>query len=400
MFYSDCVASAHLDSVLSHTGVAIEDKSYDIIDMLKTAVGFDEHAICTEECLQKAFDAKDLANVMRILDEGLHVVDSSTLVMRAVISGSFEIFRYLQQTHHLVVVVDAHNTAQAWMVAAARSGSLPVFRHVCDAVKGELTTRTEVGMSLLHLACTAGSVELVSFLLEKGLDINDDQTASKESPLCCAVSSGSLAVVKHLIAEGGKPDIVLSVHSNTYPRASLLHLAAFCNHHEVLSYLLSADGCYLELRDAATFTPLHRAALTGKPDCVRVLLDYGADVNTQVTLNDSSTGHGGMTPLMMASLLAADESVTLLLQHNADCNMQSGQGHPALYYAVPQVTFHGAHEDCYTAERYARAVRVVGLLLARPDLRPDLRETDTRWDTCAIHQCVLLGHAGIAQLFD
>ena len=64
------------------------------------------------------------------------------------------------------------------------------------------------------------------------------------------------------------------------------------------------------------------------------------------------------------------------------------------------MTFHGAHEDCYTAERYARAVRVVGLLLARPDLRPDLRETDTRWDTCAIHQCVLLGHAGIAQLFD
>ena len=60
----------------------------------------------------------------------------------------------------------------------------------------------------------------------------------------------------------------------------MLHRPAESGNAAVLETML-ACGFETDARDKDNVTPLHRAAMGGHPDAVRVLLKYGADVNAQ-----------------------------------------------------------------------------------------------------------------------
>ena len=72
----------------------------------------------------------------------------------------------------------------------------------------------------------------------------------------------------------------------------LLHRPAEAGQADVLETML-ACGFQADARDKDNVTPLHRAAMGGHPDCVRVLLTHGADVN-------SLDGMFSATPLVWA----------------------------------------------------------------------------------------------------
>lgn len=71
------------------------------------------------------------------------------------------------------------------------------------------------------------------------------------------------------------------------------------------------NGAHLEVRDKTGATILHWAALEGREDTVRWLLDQGLSPN----LTEHSTGY---TPLHMAALRGQNRVVTLLLNRGAD----------------------------------------------------------------------------------
>ena len=73
-------------------------------------------------------------------------------------------------------------------------------------------------------------------------------------------------------------------------------------------------------------TPLHfAAAFNGNPEVTRLLLDAGADANTQDT--------GGLTPLHLASRFRGYATVAqLLLDAGADVNAKDREGKTPLDY--------------------------------------------------------------------
>ena len=105
--------------------------------------------------------------------------------------------------------------------------------------------------------------------------------------------------------------------------ATPLHAAAWNCNAECLKLLLeagaNADGPF---SGSAIFTtPLHLAARSGKAECVRLLLAAGADVNA-VNEADFTALHG-------AAYMGVNEVLDYLLDHGADIDAQDFRGRTA-----------------------------------------------------------------------
>ncbi len=77
---------------------------------------------------------------------------------------------------------------------------------------------------------------------------------------------------------------------------------------------LLRHGAQVNTPDKYGTTPLYRAAVQGKTEIVRILLEAGADPNQE------SGGEDEGTSLCAAAAWGRTEIVTLLLQHGADPN--------------------------------------------------------------------------------
>jgi ankyrin repeat protein len=76
------------------------------------------------------------------------------------------------------------------------------------------------------------------------------------------------------------------------------------------------------------FSALHYASANGQIPAIKLLLEYGADVDAQ-----STTGEG--TPLLCATATEGHlEVVRLLLDHGADANARKKYGWTALHLAA------------------------------------------------------------------
>ena len=380
--------------------IAIDEKQQEIIDMIWSRVDFTIRGN-NDTYLSSSIVSKNFPTLKRLLAEDYVGLPKTSLLCKAAAGGSVDLFTYLRDAHHVPIETTEEISAENWIVAAATGGSLFIFVQVCAAVDADLHMRLDNGESLLHLACRAGSVELATHLIAKELGINDDQNTSKESPICCAVRSGSLPLVKYLMSAGANAAVIVSEHSSSVPGASLLHLAVSCNSHEILAWFFSGNceaRFNVERRDETGWMPIHHAAKLGNVECLKVLKANSAYMDGTTLAKTRKSGQNGITPLKIASYGSAVDAAAFLLGCGVNVNHQCEQGFPALYWAIPQQNQHNYTEDCFTTERYERAMRVIKLLLARKELKPNLRGNDTRWDTRPLDQAMLLQHVGIAQL--
>lgn len=219
-----------------------------------------------------------------------------------------------------------------------------------DNVDDFKSTFTQFSDSLLSQAITNNSIQIISYLVNQGASVYSKmaQTAlqAPESfpALIAMIKEGHLDVntnfdhrgtlliqrarrgneyqVRELLACGANPNLGLRVHLYT-PLASAVEYDAS----PVMLKMLLDAGATMQGSDA-----LHVAALNGRVDALRLLLDNGADVNEigfEYAALESFAEKAG-APLHYAVDGGHEEVVRFLLEKGADRQVKDVQERIAL----------------------------------------------------------------------
>uniref|UniRef100_A0A2K5IW38 Uncharacterized protein n=1 Tax=Colobus angolensis palliatus TaxID=336983 RepID=A0A2K5IW38_COLAP len=148
----------------------------------------------------------------------------------------------------------------------AYSGKLEELKESILADKSLATRTDQDRRTALHWACSAGHTEIVEFLLQLGVPVNDKDDAGW-SPLHIAASAGRDEIVKALLGQGAQ---VNAVNQNG---CTPLHYAASKNRHEIAVMLLEG-GANPDAKDHYEATAMHRAAAKGNLKMIHILLYY------------------------------------------------------------------------------------------------------------------------------
>ena len=172
-----------------------------------------------------------------------------------------------------------------------------------DALAALLERTQEDRLDLYEASALGRAGRLKTILGQSRVRVNEPN-AEGFTPLGLAAFFGHADAVRVLLEHGAAVDQAdRSRFGNT-----ALDAAVAANHADVVRALLAA-GASVNVRDAAHYTPLHKAAANGNVDIVRMLLDHGADV--------AATRNGGITPLADAATKGHVDVVDLLRSHGA-----------------------------------------------------------------------------------
>uniref|UniRef100_A0A0D3GYY8 Uncharacterized protein n=1 Tax=Oryza barthii TaxID=65489 RepID=A0A0D3GYY8_9ORYZ len=168
------------------------------------------------------------------------------------------------------------------LIQAAFNGDLRRFKRLAkmlDMGRGRLAkfvgeVRVEgvpqlEGVGVMHAAAASGSLAMCTYLVETlQLDVNDVSNKGSTA-LFNAVELGNLDIIKYLLDHGADPDHAMICGLTP------LHCAAGFGHCAIVKELL-AKGAYVD-PVSVYGTPLHIAALEGKDNTLKILLDHDAD---------------------------------------------------------------------------------------------------------------------------
>lgn len=225
---------------------------------------------------------------------------------------------------------------------AVMMGDLPFVRLLIEF--GAETDTQEQGMSLLTYAVMRENRELIEFLLDKNIGVDDDQaeffaTHQKRPDLAELIrqkrGTAWLSLVKAGDIEGVKVALQNGADVNTGDKK---------------------DGAALVI-----------ATDNGDVAMVRILLEAGANPNQE-------KGYSALTPLHIAAEKGATEIATLLLKHGADIHGETSYGQTPICWATDKP--HGEMVDLLIASG-ARMSVVEAIRLQRLDIVEDFWKRGT-----------------------
>ncbi|MEO5739683.1 MAG: ankyrin repeat domain-containing protein [Vicinamibacterales bacterium] len=201
----------------------------------------------------------------------------------------------------------------AAVIAAVRSRDRAALETLIAADPALVTSKDAAGSTPLHHAAGFGTLESLTFLIDKGADVNA-RNRRGSTPLFWALDDE--AKVRLLVSRGA------AVKVKQVEGRSLVYQASLLGHGlPVLRFLLD-NGGDPNVATLIGLTPLNGAALRGDVDAMRLLIDKGAIV-------DAKSG-AGTTALMSAAINGSPAAVQLLLEKGADANVRSKVGETPL----------------------------------------------------------------------
>ncbi|KAK1505510.1 ankyrin-1 [Colletotrichum abscissum] len=210
------------------------------------------------------------------------------------------------------------NVKGSWdnLELAVRSSALEVLEFLMGDDEDAVQKTDDDRHSLLHYAAERKSVEVLTFLIDRGTEI-DSPSRWGRTPLHCAAYHGQVDNMRELLKRGADPE--RADESGDIP----LHLAADQGYDAAVRILLHA-GSPIDVRGVGEQTPLFCATSANHFNVAETLLKAGAEVNSQ--------DEDGWSSLHAA---AGDLGTSkLLLESGADINCQKADLWAPLHLAV------------------------------------------------------------------
>lgn len=316
-------------------------------------------------------------------------------------------------------------TAFAALLTAQSIHASPLLDSIREGDRDAVQTLIEQGAAVdtaesngttgLHWAVHNGDLLLVNTLIEAGAKVNV-QNQYGASPLSEAVLLGNYDIVKALLAAGADPDspdgdnqtalMIVARSANVAIAELLLEAGAEVNateHYQgqnaviwaaaqsqpaMLKLLIEAGGDpdsrarpnererqisaerRFQWRPAGGITALGYAAREGCLDCVRILVEAGANIDQGDAEN--------VTPLLLAIMNLRFDTAKYLIESGANVNKWSFRGENPIYSAVDMNTLpHGGYPDRPSMDT-TTSLALIRLLLesgANPNLQLKLQPT-------------------------
>lgn len=239
----------------------------------------------------------------------------------------------------LMLIKKAHHNLNGGkyppIVVAAINNKFEILNLLLDyGVKVDVTTPWNY--TALMAACNNGNRKIVDLLLKYNADVNQSDLPSdswadgpSNSPLSYAAGSGDFEIVKILIekdADVNSGNVII-----TKPVGGAL------KYPQILDFLLKngADPNFVNseyyLKFWNLYSFLNEASSKGYIEAVKLLLQYGADINFIAhirTPNDRKSYDG--SSLILAVSSGHNDIVEILLKKGADKNLKNSKGKTAL----------------------------------------------------------------------
>lgn len=144
----------------------------------------------------------------------------------------------------------------------------------------DINAKTQDGTTVLLQAAYKGKKELVRLLVEKGADINAENN-SHETILTYYANDRQrdCELVRYLLEKGAAPNGPTSSTSTLPPWAAPLRWASYGNSSECIRALLDKGADVRAQQGAVGSVALEAAVQSGNLEIVQLLLDHGADPN-------------------------------------------------------------------------------------------------------------------------
>lgn len=209
------------------------------------------------------------------------------------------------------------------LLMASENGHSEIVAMLLEAGADASLVNPENGTHPLGGAVRGGHSEIVALLLNAGADPNVASDGYGGPQIIFAANDGNLGIVQDLIEHGADVNAAGSEFGNT-----ALILAANQGHSEIVELLLRHGADPNKVNPINGSDALLAAVMGQRVQCVRLLLEVGADPNR------TYAGESGDVPLLIiASDKGFAEIVRLLLEHGADINTEGGDGLTALQRA-------------------------------------------------------------------
>ncbi len=129
------------------------------------------------------------------------------------------------------------------------------------------------GLTILHLACQQGAIEMIQWLLQKGVDINQLSALQYRTALMFAVERDQLETMLLLLREGA----ILGIHHIDNNGNNVLHYAALYAR-PLITQILLICGVKSNIRNKKGYLPAEEAKMSGRLEIATTILTFKDDV--------------------------------------------------------------------------------------------------------------------------
>jgi ankyrin repeat protein len=239
-----------------------------------------------------------------------------------------------------------------FLTLASREGHYEIVEFLIEK-EIDVNQQNDDGQNGLHYASRRGHSKIVKLLIEKGIDVNKLRKEDGYNALHIASEEGYEEIVSILLSQK-----IIEINKQNAFGQTALHLASSSGHTNIVKLLIE-KGFDAYLQDNNGRKPLEAAIESGHKKIVKFFIDIRMDINhqnkmgryaihvasiygqkqivelliEQKELNINQQNENGFSALHLAAQNGRREIVELLVEKGIDIYQQSNEGYNALHFA-------------------------------------------------------------------